>query len=46
MIYNVSKLIENEKYTLYNEDGTVLASNIYVSTISSQILMKVYHLKN
>ena len=33
MIYSVSKLIENEKYTLYTVDGTVLASNIYVSTI-------------
>lgn len=32
-IYNVYKMIENEKYTLYTEDGTVLASNIYVSTI-------------
>ena len=33
MIYSVSKLIQNEKYTLYTKDGTVLASNIFVSTI-------------
>ena len=33
MIYSVYKLIQNEKYTLYTKDGTVLASNIFVSTI-------------
>lgn len=32
-IYEISKIIENKKYTLYTEDGTILASGIFVSTI-------------
>ena len=32
-IYDISIITQNKKYTLYTEDGTILASDIYVSTI-------------
>lgn len=32
-IHDISIISQNKKYTLYTEDGTILASDIYVSTI-------------
>lgn len=37
-IIDIKKEVQNQKYTLVTEDGTVLASDIYISLICENII--------